>query len=180
MIKLTQKVFIVTTVFIISLSYSLSSYAHMMVAQHGTINIVDDGAFMVLSLPVSAFGDIDDNKDGGLSQEEFSRHKANIIEQVSKKAVLTSEHGKQLLEGIIVSRVKEHGSLKQPSTQLIVMGRYQLSATNEPLSFSLQLFGSQFIEQQIEITATKKGKLKHIFELNPQTVIQPLFLQMPQ
>lgn len=149
----------------------------MMVAQHGTINIVDDGAFMVLSLPVSAFSEIDDDKDGGLSQHEFKHHQASIIEQISDKVILESEQGNQLLEGIIVTRVKEHGSLEQPSTQLVVMGRYQISELDKPLSFSLQLFGSQFTEKKIEITATSKGKQKHVFELTPHTNKQPLFIQ---
>jgi hypothetical protein len=42
------------------------AHAHLMVAQHGTLNIVDDGVFMVLSLPISAFDGIDDDKDGNL------------------------------------------------------------------------------------------------------------------
>ena len=40
-------------------------FAHLMVAQHGTLNIVDDSVFMVLSLPVSAFEGLDDDPAGG-------------------------------------------------------------------------------------------------------------------
>ncbi|MEZ9140430.1 hypothetical protein AB4153_09300, partial [Shewanella sp. 10N.286.52.E4] len=51
----------ITTCIILSgLTFS-SVQAHMMVAQHGTINLVDDGAFMVLSLPVSAFHFLDNS-----------------------------------------------------------------------------------------------------------------------
>ena len=43
--------------------------AHLMVAQHGTLNLVGDGVYMVLSLPVSAFAGSDDDGDDKLSSE---------------------------------------------------------------------------------------------------------------
>jgi hypothetical protein len=36
---------------------STPAAAHLMVAQKGTLNLQGDGAFLVLSLPVSAFAD---------------------------------------------------------------------------------------------------------------------------
>lgn len=44
-----------------------AAHAYLMVAQRGTLNLVGDGGFMVLSLPISAFTGIDDNADGQLS-----------------------------------------------------------------------------------------------------------------
>ncbi len=52
--------------------------AHLMVAQQGTLNVVDGGAFMVISLPISAFTSVDDDGDGKLSREEFARHQADL------------------------------------------------------------------------------------------------------
>ncbi|WP_413699736.1 hypothetical protein ACLKMH_20465 [Psychromonas sp. KJ10-10] len=52
------------------------SQAHIMIAQHGTLNIHDNIVFMVLSLPVSAFTGIDDDGDGMLSVNEFDTHQA--------------------------------------------------------------------------------------------------------
>jgi hypothetical protein len=53
--------------------------AHLMVAQHGTLNVVDDGVFMVLSLPVSAFDGVDDDNDGKVSMLEFNNHRGAIV-----------------------------------------------------------------------------------------------------
>ena len=50
-----------------------------MVARHGTLNFVDDGAFMVLSLPMSAFEGIDDDGDGKVSMIEFNNHRTGIV-----------------------------------------------------------------------------------------------------
>lgn len=48
-----------------------TAQAHVILAQKGTLNIVDGGAFMVLSLPVSAFSGIDDDGDALLSPTEL-------------------------------------------------------------------------------------------------------------
>ena len=52
--------FISTVIFLSSILFSSHLYAHVMVAQHGTLNVVDNDVFMVLSLPVSAFEGVDD------------------------------------------------------------------------------------------------------------------------
>jgi hypothetical protein len=51
------------------------AHAHLMVAQHGTLNIVDDGVFMVLSLPISAFNGVDEDSNGKISMLEFNNHR---------------------------------------------------------------------------------------------------------
>ena len=60
------------TVLMLTLSLPQAALAHLMVAQHGSLNIVGDGAFMVLSLPASAFEDIDENGDGDISMIELN------------------------------------------------------------------------------------------------------------
>ncbi|MGK0269760.1 MAG: hypothetical protein ACI88H_000392 [Cocleimonas sp.] len=47
--------------------------AHLMVAQHGTLNFKGSGAFIVLSVPISAFTNINDDGDGKLSSSEFKK-----------------------------------------------------------------------------------------------------------
>ena len=66
-----------TTLFLVTMCICVvpKAYAHMMVAQHGTLNVVNEVAFMVLSVPVSAFEGIDDDGDGQLSMEEFTQHR---------------------------------------------------------------------------------------------------------
>ena len=45
----------------------LLAHAHLMVTQHGSLNIVDDGAYMLRSFATSSFEGIDDNSDGDIS-----------------------------------------------------------------------------------------------------------------
>jgi hypothetical protein len=84
------------------------AHAHLMVAQHGTLNIVDDGVFMVLSLPISAFDGVDDDNDGKVSMIEFNNHRAAIIESIEQNVTLGDKEGNLSLEGIMLSPVVPH------------------------------------------------------------------------
>ena len=150
--------------------------AHLMAGQHGTLNIVDDGAFMVLSLPMSAFKGVDDDNDGHVSMIEFNNHRAAIVDSVRQNATLSGIAGNLPLEGIMLSPVVSHGSPEEPISQLTVMGRYSLSGLNSALRFQVDLFGTQSDEQLMEITATRNAKnQKYAFELTPVTPASPIF-----
>ena len=158
--KIIKSGFISTVILIYSILLSHHSYAHVMVAQHGTLNILDNGVFMVLSLPISAFEGIDDDNDGKLSNTEFSRHRKAISSLVHKKVVLKDSNGKLVLEDMMLSPVISHQSPKSPVSQLIVMGRYRLVDPLSPLEFQVELFGIEATEQLLEITATRKSDQK--------------------
>mgnify|MGYP000387643696 CR=1 FL=1 len=166
--KNIQKTVITALVILFNLILSQYSNAHIMVAQHGTLNIVDDGAFMVMSLPVSAFEGIDDDKDGKLSMAEFNLHRSAIVNIVQEKVVLKDNNGKITLQGIMLSPVTSHHSPKEPTSQLIVMGRFTLTEPNSALQYQINLFGKTPTEQLLEITATRKnGSNKQVAKLSP-------------
>ena len=104
--------------------------AHLMVAQRGTINIVGDGAFMVLSLPVSAFHNVDDDGDKKLSRAEFSKHRAALVMAVNEKVKLFEKDALRPLQGMILSPVTPHNNPFAAASQVVVMGRYQLEEMN--------------------------------------------------
>jgi len=153
----------------LSMMFSLHSYAHIMVAQHGTLNVMDEGVFMVLSLPVSAFKGIDDDKDGMLSKAEFTLYRPVIASMVLEKVVLKDKNGKLPLQGMMLSPVTPHSSPNEPASQIIVMGRFALVNSNSALQYQVDLFGKAFSEQSLEITATRKmdGK-KKVAVLSPK------------
>jgi hypothetical protein len=157
---------------LISLTLSLVmgpvAHAHLMVAQHGTLNIVDDGVFMVLSLPISAFDGVDDDKDGKVSMIEFNNHRGAIVASVSDNVTLSGAQGTGYLQGILLSPVAAHGSVENPIAQLTVMGRFRLADSAEALRFHIGLYGRQADEQVLEITAIRaRNNQKTVFELTP-------------
>jgi hypothetical protein len=163
-------------VLIITVPMSPSVQAHLMVAQHGTLNIVDDGAFMVLSLPMSAFEGVDDDSDGKVSMVEFNNHRAAIVESVGQDVTLGDKEGNLPLQGIMLSPVVPHDAREEPLSQLIVMGRFSLVGAKGALRFQVGLFGKQATEQLLNITATREfDNHEHVFEITPATSSGMLF-----
>ncbi|MFT5485061.1 MAG: hypothetical protein ACI9GW_003731 [Halieaceae bacterium] len=144
------------------------AHAHLMVAQHGTLNILDDRVFMVLSLPISAFEGIDDDSDGRVSMIEFNLHRASIVETIKKEVRLSDEFGECSLRDIMLSPVLPHDASSESLYQLAVMGKFTLDNPKSLLRFHSGLYGKQAAEKILEITATKKSvEQKHVFELTP-------------
>jgi hypothetical protein len=156
---------------------SPSAQAHLMVAQHGTLNIVDDGAFMVLSLPISAFVGIDDDNDGKVSMIEFNLHRAAIVQSVGQNITLSRKDAILPLQGVMLSPVVPHDDPEDSLSQLIVMGRFSLSGNRGELRFQASLFGEQASEKVMKITVTHKSdSQKHVFEITPVMPAGVLFL----
>ncbi|WP_440877574.1 hypothetical protein [Thalassotalea sp. PLHSN55] len=150
--------------------------AHVMVAQHGTLNLVEDGAFMVLSLPVSGFNGIDNDLDGKLSLEEFNQHRFRIGQQVKKHVRLTNANGLLPLKGLMISPVADHHAPNEPVSQVVIMGKFIIENTELPLAYHVNLFGKFHGEQEIKITATRRNNGgKRIFSLNPKVTSAMLF-----
>ncbi|KGJ86483.1 hypothetical protein [Colwellia psychrerythraea] len=165
-----------TLTLIVSMLFSQQLHAHMMVAQHGSLNVVDGGVFMVLSLPVSAFAGIDDDQDGKLSPQEFAIHRAEISEVIHSKVVLKDNSGKLALKGMMLSPVTAHHAPKAPASQLVVMGRFTLVDSHSELEYQLGLFGNNATEQTMLITATRKEDgSKQKIELSPKKSNYVLF-----
>jgi len=134
---------LILTVVALTLLSSMNARAHLMVAQHGTLNFVGDGAFMVLSLPVSAFDNTDDNNDGSVSMIEFNRHRSAITDSIGQHVTLSNPEGELHLDGIMLSPVPEHDSTDGSFSQLTVMGRFSLNGTLDTLKFQVQLYGDE-------------------------------------
>jgi len=161
---------------VLSIFLIFNAHAHLMLAQHGTLNVVDGGVFMVISLPVSAFDGVDDDKDGKLSLEEFNIHRSLIAKTVKNDVVLSNKGESLLLQGMMLSPVTIHGSPEEPATQLVVMGRFKLDDTASALQYQINLFGKRAAEKVLKITATHKGnKQKSAFELTAESPEFDLF-----
>ena len=166
---LTHRCTLITLIsWTLSLFMSSVAHAHLMAAQHGTLNIVDDGVYMVLSLPISAFAGVDDNNDGRVSMIEFNNHRGAIVEMVRHNVTLSDAQTNGHLQGILLSPVTAHDTAGGPISQLTVMGQFTLNDTDEPLLFKVGLYGIQAAEQVLKITATRtRQKQKTVFELTP-------------
>lgn len=142
--------------------------AHLMESQHGTLNMIDQDVFMVLSLPVSAIENIDTNHDGQISIEEFDTQRPSIAEKVKSNVMLVDKDGELALRGFLLSPVLPHSGSSAALSQFIVMGRFTVNNPNEYLRFHLGLFGNEEPEQTQQITAIRHSdRSKQVLLLTP-------------
>ncbi len=139
-----------------------SAHAHLMVAQRGTLNIVGQGAFLVLSLPVSAFAGIDDDGDGALSVAELRAHGRSIETQIQRGVRLDDNNGPRPLEGLMLGLSPQDDMHRDAATQLVVMGRFALDTDGGPLRLGLSLFGSADIERRQQIVVTDGARTQRM------------------
>ncbi len=139
--------------------------AHLMVAQRGTLNFVGSGAFLVLSLPVSAFDGVDDDGDGRLSGAELRAHRSAIEATVVSRVRLADAHGLLPLQGVMLSLSPPDDVPTAAATQLVVMGRYALprdAAELSALRWAMPLFGRRADEQQLVLNVTRGAEQQEL------------------
>ena len=151
------------------------AHAHLVVAQRGTLNIVGNVAYMVLSLPVSALSGIDDDHDGLLSVDELRAHGASIASQIRQGVSLNSDQGRSALEGVMLNTAPSDGTPSAPSTHLVVLGRFAIPAKATELMLALRLFGTRADEQteQIAVTRGTESQLITLTPEHPQGAVLP-------
>lgn len=155
---------------------STSAQAHLMVAQHGTLNIVGDGAFMVLALPISAFVEVDGDRDGNVTMIEFNQHREQIMAAIKANVLLSDASGVLSLEGIMLSPEVAHNTDMEFVTQLTVLGRFTLNQSSSSMAFSMGLYGVNSGEQTMEITGTRTvDDQAHVLVLTPENFAGTLF-----
>lgn len=171
-----KKLLITTFVILLTLATSTSSFAHIMVAQHGTLNVVNNGVFMVISLPVTAFEGIDDDHDGKLSQHEFNRHRQIISKAIINNIILKNNNEQATLTGLLLSPVISHSLPTTASSQIVITGRFILTTPDRQLRYSIGLFGKKAEEQLFKITAINSAdQRKQMIELTPHKSSISLF-----
>jgi hypothetical protein len=143
-----------------------AAQAHLMPAQRGTLNLVGDGAFVVLSLPVSAFSGADDDGDGLLSLAELQAHAADIQRQVAHGVQLWSDAGPRPLQGLMLELSPDDHLPNGTARQLVAMGRFALDGQTQNLRLSLALFGTGADEQTQHIVVSQ-GERAHRLVLSP-------------
>lgn len=164
--------------------------AHLMVAQKGTLNFSGGGAYMVLSLPVSAFKGVDDDGDQLLSLAELRSHAGSIEQQVQAGVQLLNKGHPLALQGLMLNLSPPDDAPTAPANQIVVMGRYALApavanklgtapgpvadaALHPALTFKVDLFGRAAAEQAYDITITRKPEAQ-VAHYTPSQMMHPV------
>ncbi|MCF2857035.1 hypothetical protein L1286_06120 [Pseudoalteromonas sp. SMS1] len=155
--------------------FSSVSNAHLMVAEHGTLNFDDSGAYMVISLPALSFADADIDNNGSLSVSEFKAKKDHIILAILDKVWMTQNERKESLQGIMVSPQVAHHGNRDDIDQIVVMGKFVNIDHTQNLTFHHGLFGAKRDQQLVMTAKHKRLGLSQKFVLTPQKVTSKVF-----
>ncbi|MGB5247485.1 MAG: hypothetical protein WBN34_13120 [Woeseia sp.] len=132
--------------------------AHLMVEQQGTINFKNGGAFLVLSVPVSAFADADEDSDGALSESELARNAEKIKQHLQSNVRLLDDAGEALpLQGLMLSLAHPDDAHAAPAKYVVALGRFLVEEEDAALEFEMALKGAEHEQQHFRITTTRQG-----------------------
>ncbi len=148
--------------------------AHLMVAQHGTLNLVGDGAFMVLSLPATAFPGADDDHDGRIATAEFERHYRDVAAAVSGGVALVDAAGSHAPEGILLSLSPDDATPDAPAPQIVALGRIAHPGSDAATTLRVGLFGTDTATRTLEVLVTR-GDRRRVLVFAPEDRERPLF-----
>jgi len=140
-----------------SLLLTTAAWAHMMPAQQGTLNILDNVVFAALSVPCSALRGIDDNHDGRVSQDELRAHSAEIQAQLTRAVRFFNGDvaGRLDLVMPMVEQDERDSTSMAGSTHVLVLMKSTFAAPPTALRLETELFGSAASEQQLTFKATR-------------------------
>ena len=141
--------------------------AHLVAAQKGTLNLVGNAAFLVLSVPVSALHSVDNDGDGMLSKAELATHADAIGQQVKAGVQLMGPAEALPLQLVMLDIESPESAPAAPASHLVVLGRYALEArgngediaepaVSDGLSLRFTLLGSKAGEQVEDLTVTRQ------------------------
>lgn len=155
--------------------------AHLMENQQGTLNLVGQRGYLVLSLPVSALQGVDDNRDGRLDGVELQRHAA-AIERDLRARVRVSDGGKVApLDGVLLNLSPDENHREGPATHLVLLAVAMFPAAPRSPQLELRVFGRAEAERSYRFVATRRdqaGKVREqVVRFTPTTSRHIFFTQ---
>ena len=154
------------------LALAAPAWAHLMPAQQGTIRLVGERAYVLVSLPASAFA-ADDDGDGSLSLQELRTHAAALEQRAAR--------GFRLLDGEIAARptavrLVVDGTVRQGpgAHHLVLMATYVFDKPPAALRVETDLFGKADEERRLALRALRDERTEPVV-LTPVHPAQKLF-----
>ncbi len=131
--------------------------AHLMPHQQGTLNVVDAGVFVVLALPLTGLGAVDDDGDGRLSTAELGAHQAAISDVIARGVRITDAAQPGRLEFLQLSAEVDEGDPASVAggTHVVVLMKVAFPAPPTALRLELDVWGDTAADRQLTLRATR-------------------------
>ena len=144
-------------------------WAHLMPAQQGTLNVLGNAVFAAVALPVSAFADADDDRDGRLSLAELRAHDASLRARIAARFRITDAELAATLDTLIVSMEPDDrapGGAASGSRHFLALLKISFPTAPRALVLTTDIFGRAPSEQQLTVKATR-GRDAEVAILSP-------------
>jgi hydrogenase/urease accessory protein HupE len=130
-----------------------TAQAHLLPKQSATMKIVDDSANFVVSVPVSALENVDDDEDGLLSAQEIQRHGKAIERQFTSRFTVSDagKSGSNLMTWVVPPQTD---GVTSDSDYIVILHRIQFDTPPRRPTVSTDLFGTGNGEGQMTMRAT--------------------------
>ena len=148
-------------------SFFSQTHAHLIDDNLGTLNITDDGAYLVISLPIEFFKTI--NEDW-FSIQAINNHRNEIFEIVKRNITLSNSKRKFGLSGLMLSIETAHKKEMSLPKNLVILGRFESNRDGRFLKFENNLFCETCETDVIKMRVTDKKKgFIDTFDLTPES-----------
>ncbi|MCE9580617.1 MAG: hypothetical protein K8W52_46280, partial [Deltaproteobacteria bacterium] len=125
--------------------------AHLMPHQQGTLNVVDGGVFVVLALPLTGLGAIDDDGDGRISTAELGAHRAAVSDAIVRGVRITDASQVGRLEFLQLSAEEDERAPGSAAggTHAVVLMKVAFPAPPTALRLELDVWGDSAADRQL-------------------------------
>jgi len=144
-------------VVLLGAALSVPAQAHLMENQQGTLNIVGQRGYLVISLPISALKGVDDNRDGRLDGGELQRHSTDIERDLRSRLRVFDGLKAAPLDGLLLNLSPDENHREGgPATHLVLLAVAMFpSEPCDPL-MEIRVFGSRPGEDSYRFTTTRR------------------------
>ncbi|KNC68923.1 hypothetical protein [Pseudoalteromonas ardens] len=137
------------------LSLNSVAHAHLMVAEQGTLNFDESGAYLVVAIDPLSFPKADTDKNGHLSVEEFKQAHNTLFKAIQAQVFMTQGETQKHIEGLMLSPQTAHHGDEKEIDQIVVMGKFVGVDHQQGLQFHNGLYGKNN-EKQLAMRAKYK------------------------
>ena len=145
-------------VFVLVLLCSTQASAHLMPAGRGTINVIGDKAYVVMSLPVVTFDEVPACKDGQLDAAQLKANKSAIEDAVGAHLRVQTGGQDARFEQILLNLPGGFGHHSSDEPEIIVMVVARFPSAPQAIGLSLERWAQGAEPIKVQATITEGGK----------------------
>lgn len=163
-------------ILVVFLFFSPFINAHVLLPQKGYLNLAPDGAYLVISIPISSFTEINHNDASVWSEVDLNKH-LNEVQKKLNSCLQFKSSGQVIspnLAMVYMSKVDDAND--SSSNQLTAMMKFALTedpmlsirSSSADFHLSVTCFGQARSEKQFEIFVLTQKELKRTLLLTPE------------